>query len=476
MAFFLHVCFRLCLQLASAAAAAMARLNTCSPRKYSYVIENSGQNVYDFTIPMSGCGTQSNDGIAEELTFYNTIIFQMDPLVQEIWDIARRLSCSWTTNIAKTVTFLPFSVGMLDIQELSFGGDNVECWMELLVGEGPFAAPISGIVAIGDRMTMVIYARDQDGSFDIGVRDCYAYDNPDFESVNTNSLQLTDGDGCPLKPKLMQQFLRTKSTGDSGATMLAYSYIQAFKFPDKMEIYMSCEVQICKGTCNNRCSPEVTDSSGDNPVVVLPPTQPTIGPQPAPNQPPQVSLPPLRPTPRPIPRPQPTPRPILRPQPTQRPILRPRPTPRPIIRPQPTPRPIATRPPFVQPPRPFPVPQPVPKPTGGDGTHRGQNPRYHAFHRHLYEQSFGRRIRRDVSASDATVRLSRVVLVAGKDDLVQQEGRNESPRSGFESGSICMPVISFSVGMMFLSLALVVACIVVAFLSIRLRRVDKDSQ
>ena len=37
----------------------------------------------------------------------------------------------------------------LDIVELNFHGDNVDCWMEIQEGKGPWAPPLNGIVPLG---------------------------------------------------------------------------------------------------------------------------------------------------------------------------------------------------------------------------------------------------------------------------------------------------------------------------------------
>ena len=40
----------------------------------------------------------------------NTIIVQYDALVQEVWDQARKLRCTWYDYYEKSVTFRPFQV------------------------------------------------------------------------------------------------------------------------------------------------------------------------------------------------------------------------------------------------------------------------------------------------------------------------------------------------------------------------------
>lgn len=44
-------------------------------------------------------------------------------------------------------------------------GDNVDCWMEIQSGKGPWAPPVSGIVPIGSTLTLVVAINDYRGSF-----------------------------------------------------------------------------------------------------------------------------------------------------------------------------------------------------------------------------------------------------------------------------------------------------------------------
>jgi len=76
------------------------------------------------------------------------------------------------------------------------------------------------------------------------VRDCVAHDE-----ASTNTLQLTDERGCILKPKLFGAFQKTNDTGNTGASIIAYAYFQAFKFPDVMDLFIECNVELCKTDC-----------------------------------------------------------------------------------------------------------------------------------------------------------------------------------------------------------------------------------
>lgn len=44
-------------------------------------------------------------------------------------------------------------------------GDNVDCWMEIQHGKGPWAPPVSGIVPLGSTLTLVVAINDYRGKY-----------------------------------------------------------------------------------------------------------------------------------------------------------------------------------------------------------------------------------------------------------------------------------------------------------------------
>ena len=46
-----------------------------------------------------------------------------------------------------------------------FTGDNVDCWMEIQHGKGPWADPVAGIVPLGTTLTMVVGINDKLGKY-----------------------------------------------------------------------------------------------------------------------------------------------------------------------------------------------------------------------------------------------------------------------------------------------------------------------
>ena len=143
--------------------------------------------------------------------------------------------------------FRPFPVDMLDVVRADFAGDNVGCWMQIQVGKGPWASEVSGLVKIGQTMTMVLAIKDDEQKFDMLVRNCMAHDG------KRAPIQLVDQKGCVTRPKLMSKFTKIKNFGAS-ASVLSYAHFQAFKFPDSMEVHFQCTIQICRYQCPDQCS------------------------------------------------------------------------------------------------------------------------------------------------------------------------------------------------------------------------------
>lgn len=215
-----------------------------------------GRTSATFEISIHACGTTGNteNGLygygadsGSGTYFENIIVIQYDPQVQEVWDQARKLRCTWHDQYEKSVTFRPFPVDMLDVVQADFAGDNVGCWMQIQVGKGPWASEVSGLVKIGQTMTMVLAIKDDDSKFDMLVRNCMAHDG------KRAPIQLVDQRGCVTRSKLMSRFTKIKNFGAS-ASVLSYAHFQAFKFPDSMEVHFQCTIQICRYQCPEQCS------------------------------------------------------------------------------------------------------------------------------------------------------------------------------------------------------------------------------
>lgn len=88
------------------------------------------------------------------------VVVQYDKDLLEVWDEAKRLRCEWFNDYEKTASKPPMVIADLDVIQLDFRGDNVDCWMEIQHGKGPWAPPVTGIVPIGSTLTLVVAIND----------------------------------------------------------------------------------------------------------------------------------------------------------------------------------------------------------------------------------------------------------------------------------------------------------------------------
>jgi len=219
-----------------------------------YVKRNSDRSNVVLTVPLSTCGTQTVESSSDRLMLENTVVIQADPMVQDSWDSARKITCDWQSKLEKMVTFAPIGVSdLLQVAEIKFAGsgDNVRTRMEIQFGRGPFAHPLEGLTKIGDELTVVVYAEDGGAGYDVLVKNCFAYDGRNFKSAN--KIRLLNEHGCLFRPHQMEYFKRTFDTRSTGADIIAFARMNAFKFPDKMDVYLSCELEMCKGGCDTHC-------------------------------------------------------------------------------------------------------------------------------------------------------------------------------------------------------------------------------
>lgn len=136
------------------------------------------------------------------------------------------------------------------------------------------------------------------------VKSCEASDG-----VN-RPIQLSDEHGCVLRPKMVSKFLKLRSN-DGRSTVMSYAFFHAFKFPDSLQVYVRCKVEICRFGCPEHCDKAaVASNQADQiasytseikasfaPSVAKPPPPPPQRAAPAPQIPAQFA-------PQPLPTPQ----------------------------------------------------------------------------------------------------------------------------------------------------------------------------
>ena len=77
------------------------------------IIRESSPICNNFTNFLGGFQTDNGQPNPAGSFVESTIIVQYDPLVQEVWDQARKLRCTWYDYYEKSVTFRPFQVSKI---------------------------------------------------------------------------------------------------------------------------------------------------------------------------------------------------------------------------------------------------------------------------------------------------------------------------------------------------------------------------
>ena len=74
------------------------------------------QATFDIALQSCGMSASGSQGYSQQTPqgsyIENTIIVQYDPQLQEVWDQARRLRCTWYDFYEKAVTFKPYQVSI----------------------------------------------------------------------------------------------------------------------------------------------------------------------------------------------------------------------------------------------------------------------------------------------------------------------------------------------------------------------------
>ncbi|XP_013792003.1 uncharacterized protein LOC106475874 [Limulus polyphemus] len=207
---------------------------------------------FTFQIPLAACGTVGQFEVLtrdQDMYLENTVIIQNDPYIQEAWDQARRLRCVWSHTLTKTVSARPFEVYQPFTVPVTFTQDTINTLMEVQVGKGPFSAPASGYLHVGDETSLVVYLQDPTNRFDAQMMGCEASNGKGL------SVPLTDENGCVKRPEIMTPFYKTRDTRDTGADLIIYTYFKAFKLPDTTHFYIRCDMKVCLKKCNAHCVP-----------------------------------------------------------------------------------------------------------------------------------------------------------------------------------------------------------------------------
>ncbi|XP_022709036.1 uncharacterized protein LOC111272092 isoform X2 [Varroa jacobsoni] len=222
-----------------------------SPNSAEQVVSPDSATQMRFTVYPDRCGSRLVEGPQNGETYIeNTVVVQNTPGIQSVVDTARALRCVFEPRsgpgsvLSRTVSS-SLSVDVLDVISVTYSGDSIDSYLDVQLGKGPFhASPVNGLVKIGETLTLVVYIHGDD--YDVRVKDCMAHDGN-----AANSIRLSNDRGCVSAPKLMGPWQKTRETGNTGASAIAWAYLEAFKFPDKLEVFIECNIEICKFQCQH---------------------------------------------------------------------------------------------------------------------------------------------------------------------------------------------------------------------------------
>ncbi|XP_065576476.1 uncharacterized protein LOC136037671 isoform X1 [Artemia franciscana] len=221
-------------------------------KKCRYVPANSNRNSYQFNISSGTCGVEEAIGSDGSPLLTTTLIMQNDEIFQEIWDISRKIVCDWKGSISKKLAVSSYKVSMLQTEQSNFANDIdvVNVWLDVRAGIYPETVSLGdSIVKIGDPLSIVVGTQGAARDIDFQVQDCFAHSNPDPNYANSYKIQLTDSRGCVLKKKVMTPFKRFIGVGKDKGNIILASTLSAFTFPDTMNVFTSCNVEVCKTAC-----------------------------------------------------------------------------------------------------------------------------------------------------------------------------------------------------------------------------------
>ncbi|KAJ8931003.1 hypothetical protein NQ314_016146 [Rhamnusium bicolor] len=146
-------------------------------------------------------------------------------------------------NVETTETVFITSSSNVKYIEVPTSDDPLLTWMEVRKGKFPnVTKDLTSVtnVTVGDPITLFIFFKDNSNIlYDIKVTDCWAYDNKEFLS-SKRKLHL-NGNKSYSKNKQLIKWRKGNSSREIPSFL--YTSFTSFKFPDKDEIYLSCDIQ-----------------------------------------------------------------------------------------------------------------------------------------------------------------------------------------------------------------------------------------
>ncbi|XP_063918941.1 uncharacterized protein LOC135134242 [Zophobas morio] len=132
--------------------------------------------------------------------------------------------------------------------DLPTADEPVKTWMDVQKGIYPNTSYIDSTLEVGEPITIFIYMRDPSNLFDIKVTDCWAYDDQEIEK-SQYKLHLTE-EHSAKKRKLIDKWYKKENPKGSTLKCFMYTDLTSFKFPDKDQVYLKCDIQLCFKRCD----------------------------------------------------------------------------------------------------------------------------------------------------------------------------------------------------------------------------------
>ncbi|XP_014665192.1 PREDICTED: uncharacterized protein LOC106807390 [Priapulus caudatus] len=210
-------------------------------------VYGSGHDVVEFHFPIDGCGTEEIQedgyGVKGSTRFQNVIVVMMtkDLAILEAWDRAYKVSCLFEAPEPKQMSAginLP-TLSATPVPEQQIRVPDVR--IKVVEGKDIMAPSSNGLV-VGDYGTLVVLL-DDNSNYDIFVSSCVAHDG-----YGKYEVLLIDDSGCAIVPKIIEQLQKVR-IGHSQEQTVMFAHFHAFKFPDKQNVYFTCNVQLCQTEC-----------------------------------------------------------------------------------------------------------------------------------------------------------------------------------------------------------------------------------
>lgn len=141
---------------------------------------------------------------------------------------------------------------MLEVIKVETSNGAVECWMDIGIGLPPQLSPITSSLKLGQDLTFTINLKQTNEKWDVNILRCYAYDDTNYDAKSTKVLQISDANGCSLQTNIFGEWKKLETKFALGNTLTYYNTLKVFKFPDRSQVFLKCDIELCSGVCQRK--------------------------------------------------------------------------------------------------------------------------------------------------------------------------------------------------------------------------------